>query len=183
MRLFYLPVLLSLLALPLQLVWSDNHTSRRPDTAEMIERLKPKPEVLDRGWPSPDDRGVKVEGGKSQAPETSSIDLEVNFEYKSAQLSTDAMLMLDRLGRALVSSELQNQRFKITGHTDAVGGAAYNLALSERRAQSVQDYLTQKHGIEGKRLEVEGKGFTQLADPANPTSAVNRRVQVTNIGY
>lgn len=181
MRLRYLSVLLSLWLLPCPSAWSDDSASRRrPDTAEIIERLKPK--VLDRSWPSADDRGVKVENGTPPAPETTSIDLEVNFEYKSAQLSTDAKLMLDRLGRALASNELQNQRFKITGHTDAVGGAAYNLALSERRARSVQDYLAQKHGIDGKRIETEGKGFTQLADPANPTSSVNRRVQVTNLG-
>jgi len=179
MRLLYLPVLLSLLLL-CQTAWSESPASRRPDTAEMIERLKPK--VLDRNWPGDQYRGAKVEDGVPPAPEAASIDLEVNFEYKSAQLSTDAKLMLDRLGRALASNELQNQRFKITGHTDAVGGAAYNLALSERRAHSVQDYLGQKHGIDGKRLETEGKGFTQLADPANPTSAVNRRVQVTNLG-
>lgn len=177
MRLSYLSVLLALLVLPSPSAWSDDPASRRPDTAEIIERLKPK--VLDRSWPNANERDLNRVNG---VPPAASIDLEVNFEYNSAQLSTDAKLMLDRLGRALVSTELQNQRFKITGHTDAVGCAAYNLALSERRAHSVQAYLAQKHGIDSKRIETEGKGFTQLADPANPTSAVNRRVQVTNLG-
>ncbi len=164
--------------------YSDSSNSRRPDTDEIIKGLKLKPAAkqksLDRGWVG-SDRGVTAEAEQSP-PETSSIDLEVNFEYNSVQLTTDAQLSLKRLGYALNSAELSSQRFKITGHTDAVGGEDYNLTLSERRALSVRDYLVQKNRVDAGRLEVEGKGYAELADPKNPTSAVNRRVQVTNLG-
>lgn len=173
-----------LTSLSIKSAYSDSLNSRRPDTDEIINGLKLKSQgtqkSLDRGW-AKSDRGVTAEAEESP-PETSSIDLEVNFEYNSAQLTTDAQLNLKRLGQALNSAELSSQRFKITGHTDAVGGEDYNRALSERRALSVRDYLVQKNRIDAGRLEVEGKGHSELADPKNPASAINRRVQVTNLG-
>ena len=62
------------------------------------------------------------------------------------------------------------------------GGDAYNLALSMQRARSVAEYLTRQYRISAQRLTVEGYGRKQLLDPANPQSAANRRVQVTNLG-
>lgn len=168
-------------ALPLGLATAEIHLADRPDeTTDMIKGLALPKKPLDRGWPT--DRGVEVSGGETVMPDTASIDLTVNFAYDSAQLNTDAQLLLDKLGSALNSTELANQRFKIIGHTDAVGGDAYNQTLSEQRAQSVRDYLIKRSGIAGQRLDTEGKGYSQLADPANPTSAMNRRVQVSNLG-
>jgi flagellar motor protein MotB len=43
-------------------------------------------------------------------------------------------------------------------------------------------YLINHHHIDPNRLTIEGKGFSELADPAHPDSAANRRVQVTNLG-
>lgn len=154
-----------------------------PDTEDIIRalQLKPtqKPKSLDRSWSS---KGVSVEPGQAKPVDSASMDLEINFEFNSAQLSTDAQLLLNRLGRALNSAELHSQHFKITGHTDAVGSEAYNLELSQRRAQSVENYLFRNIQIGVDRLQTEGKGFSQLADPTHPTSAVNRRVQVSNLG-
>ena len=154
-----------------------------PDTDDIIRalQLKPaqKPKSLDRSWSS---KGVSVAPGQSKPADNASMDLEINFEFNSAQLSTDAQLLLNRLGRALNSAELHSQHFKITGHTDAIGSEAYNLELSQRRAQSVEDYLFRNMQIGTNRLQTEGKGFSQLADPTHPTSAANRRVQVINLG-
>ncbi len=58
----------------------------------------------------------------------------------------------------------------------------YNQRLSERRANRVKAYLQQHFAIAAARLDAEGKGYAQLADPAHPASAINRRVQVTNLG-
>ncbi len=177
---FIVLLTVSLSVVPLRLAVAE--ASHRPhETAEMIKGLKVK-KSLTRGWPTSSSRGVDVSGGEPVAPDTGSIDLTVNFAYNSARLDTDAELLLDKLGRALASDELANQRFKIIGHTDAVGGEVYNQTLSEQRAHSVRDYLVKKSGIAGDRLEAEGKGYSQLADPANPTAAINRRVQVNNLG-
>lgn len=186
MRRLFCIVLLTccLTSLFIKSAYSDSLNSRQPDTDEIIKGLKLKSPVkqksLDRGWQK-SDRGITAEAEESP-PETSSIDLEINFEYNSTQLTTDAQLNLKRLGLALNSAELSSQRFKITGHTDAVGGEDYNRTLSERRALSVRDYLVQKNRVDAGRLDVDGKGYSELADPKNPTSAVNRRVQVTNLG-
>jgi outer membrane protein OmpA-like peptidoglycan-associated protein len=172
-------VLLNFMILPAQTAWS----TPIPETEDIIRalQLKPahKPKSLDRSWSG---KGISVEPGQSKTTDNASMDLEINFEFNSAQLSTDAQLLLNRLGRALNSAELHNQHFKITGHTDAVGSEAYNLELSQRRAQSVEDYLFRNMHIGVDRLQTEGKGFSQLADPAHPTSAANRRVQVSNLG-
>lgn len=156
--------------------------SRMPTTEEIIRQLT-QPRL------SPDDlksNAVQVEGRRRRAEPTPgaapSIDLAVNFEYASAKLTPDARLVLDNLAQALADPKLAASRFRIAGHTDARGGDAYNLALSKRRAQSVAEYLKGQHNIGAQRLGVEGYGRSQLLDAANPESAVNRRVQITNLG-
>jgi outer membrane protein OmpA-like peptidoglycan-associated protein len=153
--------------------WPDENQLKRA----LMLKAPAKTTALSREW-----RAVKVEGEASSTAQASSADLPVNFEYKSSDLTTDAQLNLKSLARILNSTELVSQRFKIVGHTDAVGGAAYNQALSERRALSVQAYLVNTLNVESSRLEVEGKGFSELADPQHPTNAINRRVQVINLG-
>ncbi len=125
---------------------------------------------------------ISIEGRRARVEQSASIDLAVNFEYASARLTPDARLILDNLGRALADPALRTARFGVAGHTDARGGDAYNLELSRQRARSVADYLRQQHKIDEQRLDVEGFGRNQLLDPAHPESAVNRRVQITNLG-
>jgi len=67
----------------------------------------------------------------------------------------------------------------VIGHTDSVGSDAYNQALSERRAQSVVNYLGD-HGVARVRLEAVGRGETQPRT-TNATEAgrqLNRRVEI-----
>ncbi len=113
-----------------------------------------------------------------------SASLTVNFATGSDELTPSAMRELDRLGRALTSADLAPYRFRIEGHTDTVGAASLNQALSERRAAAVGRYLTQRFGVDSGRLETIGLGQTQLLVPTpdNTPSAENRRVQVINLG-
>ena len=161
--------------------------TRNPTAQEIVERLTPAHEEFESRSFVPKTRsisakGISVEGRKAPVEETPSIDLDVNFEYNSAQLTADARIMLDNLGRALIDPALKNSRFLLGGHTDAKGADAYNMLLSKKRAQAVADYLQKQHGVEAKRLKVEGYGRTRLLDPANPEAAINRRVQVANLG-
>lgn len=105
-------------------------------------------------------------------------DLEVHFEFDSATLTPRAMAQLDELGRALQSDILKPYRFQVSGHTDAVGADWYNEDLSRRRANSVAAYLQERHGISDSRLEALGLGETALANPADPGSDANRRVEI-----
>jgi outer membrane protein OmpA-like peptidoglycan-associated protein len=109
------------------------------------------------------------------------IDLEIQFEYKSARINSRSLPSIQALGRALSNSELKGSTFVVAGHTDAVGGEDYNLDLSERRADAIKRYLVDKFGISGSDLISVGYGKTKLKDPARPQAEVNRRVQVVNM--
>ena len=91
------------------------------------------------------------------------------------------MISLDALGKALSDPSLVNERFRIAGHTDAVGSDDYNQKLSEARAESVRTYLAGHYRLDSGNFEVIGYGKTQLYDPGDPTAAINRRVQVTKL--
>jgi outer membrane protein OmpA-like peptidoglycan-associated protein len=109
------------------------------------------------------------------------IDLEINFDYNSAEISIRSLPSVQALGRALANPDLKGSTFIVAGHTDAAGGESYNQDLSERRADSIKRYLVDKFGISGADLVPVGYGKTKLKDPANPLADVNRRVQVVNM--
>ena len=109
------------------------------------------------------------------------IDLEINFDYNSANISAKSLPSVQALGRALANPDLKGATFIVAGHTDAAGGDAYNRDLSERRADSIKHYLVEKFAIAGTDLVTVGYGKTKLKDPTNPLSEVNRRVQVVNM--
>ena len=109
------------------------------------------------------------------------IDLEINFDYNSADISAKSLTSVQALGKALTNPDLKGSTFVVAGHTDAAGGEAYNQELSERRADSIKKYLVDKYGINGTDLVTVGYGKSKLKDPANPLAEVNRRVQVVNM--
>jgi len=109
------------------------------------------------------------------------IDLEINFDYNSADISAKSLPSVQALGRALSNAELQGSTFVVAGHTDAAGGEAYNQELSERRAESIKRYLVDKYAITGADLVTVGYGKSKLKDPNQPMAETNRRVQVVNM--
>jgi len=109
------------------------------------------------------------------------IDLEIHFDYNSADISKDSTSAVQELGKALSNADLKGSTFVVAGHTDAQGGEAYNQDLSERRADTIKKYLTDKYGIAGANLVTVGYGKTQPKDPNAPMDPANRRVQVVNM--
>jgi outer membrane protein OmpA-like peptidoglycan-associated protein len=109
------------------------------------------------------------------------IDLEITFDYNSANISAKSIPSVQALGRALSSAELKGSTFVVAGHTDAAGTEDYNQALSERRADAIKKYLIDKYGINGSDLVTVGYGKSKLKDPSQPLAEVNRRVQVVNM--
>jgi OmpA-OmpF porin, OOP family len=105
-------------------------------------------------------------------------ELVVYFPFDSAELTDFARNQLHALGMALQSPALTPYRYLIAGHTDAVGLPDYNRDLSIRRAHAVARHLVERYGIDPRRLFNTGWGATQLKDPRNPRSGVNRRVEV-----
>jgi outer membrane protein OmpA-like peptidoglycan-associated protein len=109
------------------------------------------------------------------------IDLDIQFDYNSAEISKTSMPSVRELGKALSNQDLKGSTFVVAGHTDAIGGEEYNQGLSERRAESIKRYLTDKYGIAGADLVTVGYGKTKPKDPNAPLDPINRRVQVVNM--
>lgn len=148
-------------------------------TQDMINALTPTPTAQQAT------RGLTIGGGGSTPPVSNQSaripDLQVTFEFDSADLTAEAREVLDRLGAALRSDTLRHFHFRIAGHTDALGSDAYNDALSARRAEAVRDYLATVHNVEPRRLESIGLGERELAVPSEPAAAENRRVEIINL--
>lgn len=106
------------------------------------------------------------------------VNLHIPFKLNSAALTPEAEKQLTYLGEALQSPELSGLEVSVNGHTDASGSADYNMALSERRAQSVRDYLLGNFNLTAELLTAKGFGETRLLDSESPNAARNRRVEI-----
>ena len=109
------------------------------------------------------------------------IDLDIQFDYNSAQIRKASMPAAEELGKALSNPSLKGSTFVVAGHTDAIGSEAYNQDLSERRADTIKRFLTDKYGINGTDLVTVGYGKDKPKDPNAPMDPANRRVQVVNM--
>jgi OOP family OmpA-OmpF porin len=101
----------------------------------------------------------------------------VNFEVNSSRLTANAKVILNQVADSLAAA--QQLRVEIGGHTDAQGSDAFNLKLSDRRAQAVKDYLVAR-GIDASRMVSKGYGESQPVD-SNETAEgreLNRRVEM-----
>jgi outer membrane protein OmpA-like peptidoglycan-associated protein len=163
--------LLLICAIAIGLVAAGPIHAQEPSTEDVVKALTPT--KTPHGV-----RGVTMQD-EDKPP---SIDLYIPFEYNSDKLTTEAMLTLKRLGTALQDARLSGYRFKIAGHTDARGSAEYNQKLSQRRAEAVRNYIVFQYDIEPGRIETTGFGKSKLLDPSKPEDAINRRVQVINVG-
>jgi len=106
------------------------------------------------------------------------LSMEIFFAYNSAELTDVAKDYLKPVGEAMASEKLQSLDFVVEGHTDAIGGYTYNKNLSEERAKSVKLFLVDTFHIAPTRIQIIGKGKSELLDRKNPASEVNRRVRI-----
>lgn len=113
---------------------------------------------------------------KPAEPAQTGLDMLINFDLNSADLTPDARAKLTEFAKALQDNRLRSHNFLVEGFTDASGSATYNEGLSQRRAQSVTAFLLGS-GIEPARVNAIGKGETEprAADPYDPA---NRRVEM-----
>ena len=107
----------------------------------------------------------------------------VTFETGSAVITPDQAEELADLGNLIsdVIAESPNEVFLIEGHTDAVGNAAYNLALSDRRAESVALALTEYFDVPPENMVVQGYGESDLKIRTLDAERENRRAAVRRI--
>lgn len=101
----------------------------------------------------------------------------IYFDFDKATFRTESYTELNKLERMM--AENPNLKVEIAGHTDNIGTAAYNMQLSQRRAEAVKDYLVKK-GIDPRRITAKGYGKTRpLAsnDDEKEGRELNRRVE------
>ncbi|MBE7417050.1 MAG: OmpA family protein [Ideonella sp.] len=119
---------------------------------------------------------VAAAAAAAQAAGPSALSLPVPFAFDSAEILPGAKAQLDAVA-AGIRLLPATQKVVIEGHTDAIGGDAYNEMLSTRRAESVRRYLAAVHGIDAGRLEAVGKGKDDPLPGRDPKAGENRRVQ------
>jgi outer membrane protein OmpA-like peptidoglycan-associated protein len=113
-----------------------------------------------------------------------SVIIPVLFELNSAVILPQYYNDLGKLGAQLTAPHYREYRVQIEGHTDNRGSLLYNQRLSEKRAQSVQQYLVQHFAIAPERLPIKGYGPSKPIAPNNSEAgrSQNRRIEVANFG-
>jgi outer membrane protein OmpA-like peptidoglycan-associated protein len=192
-------VIAAAMVLPAGIATAQNN----PSSQEIVDALKPKA-PLTRGLSlAPVDQAKKAETDKfvdtlrnrttrslssderqhiaAVAETRPRIDLEIRFDYNSANIAQNALPDMNNLGKALSDPSLKGSTFVLAGHTDGAGGEDYNQDLSNRRADSVKRYLVDKFGLAPQNLVTAGYGKSRLKNKNNPAAAENRRVEVVNM--
>jgi outer membrane protein OmpA-like peptidoglycan-associated protein len=119
--------------------------------------------------------GTTEECSKDQ-PAPTGLDMLINFDLDSAELTEQARANLNEFAKALKDERLRAATFVVEGYTDASGDETYNNRLSERRAQAVTGFLL-ANGISLEKVEAIGKGEQDPRVP-NAYDPVNRRVEM-----
>jgi outer membrane protein OmpA-like peptidoglycan-associated protein len=144
-------------------------------TAALIESLKSK--TL-RGLSATSQERAQLAEVVKNKP---NANLEIPFEFNSAELAPSAQTSLNTLGKALRDGEISSADMLVAGHTDAKGRPNYNHTLSQRRAEAVRDFLVKNYNVPAEKLIPVGYGQDKLKNPAEPFADENRRVQVVNL--
>lgn len=138
-------------------------------------------------------RSITIETGSDAAPQPASAsdstaqggdarqesplaDLMITFRKGSAELSPDSIGRAKQFAEALKDPRVANTRIEIAGHTDMSGSERTNQILSQRRADSVVEFLVEQ-GVQPSRVTGRGYGSTKLRYPDQPYSPKNRRVE------
>lgn len=156
------------------------------DDRDQCPDTKPGTRVDARGC-ALDGDGDGVDDAQDQCPDSApgsqvlangceALELKgVQFETDSAQLRPEAIAILDEAVEGLRRSP--DVAVEVQGHTDDVGAEAYNMKLSQRRADAVRAYLIE-HGIAAERLTAKGYGEAspKVPNTDDESRAQNRRV-------
>lgn len=121
--------------------------------------------------------------GGGTVENTSPLELNVPFDFNSAELTKAAKIQLDELGNAVQSEVLSGILIKLAGHTDERGAADYNLKLSKRRVESAKNYLIRNYDLQVNQVYEFGYGESRPIIKYAKTEAehsVNRRIEISS---
>jgi outer membrane protein OmpA-like peptidoglycan-associated protein len=105
----------------------------------------------------------------------------IHFDYDSASIQPQSEPIIAQI--AGVMQAKRALRFRVEGYTDSDGGFAYNMNLSQRRAQAVVNDLTVRYHVARARLVPRGYGMTDpvASNATDAGKALNRRVELVRI--
>jgi len=152
-----------------------------PSANEMANMLFPKASEPSTISKRPKTRSISfdpVETIPEPTAKSVGIGLPIQFDFNSDSITRGSRPYIDELGKMLSYENLNSEKIVIEGHTDASGSAQYNQQLSLRRAHSIKRYLSDRYGIDRKRMMISGKGEYSPLSGKNPYAAVNRRVEI-----
>lgn len=185
------------LLLPATPVLATDFGDRTPSVTEIIDALNSTP-VHPSGAPggfqqSTESSAIKTRGikivhaepktmprpvaGQAEPTISGRVSMVIQFELNSDRIRRRSADSLSNLATALSSETLKDRRFEVIGHTDISGPLTYNLKLSERRAQSVSEYLS-VIGVDRNRATAAGRGPKELLAAVAPNSERQRRVEI-----
>jgi outer membrane protein OmpA-like peptidoglycan-associated protein len=110
------------------------------------------------------------------------FDFDVVFDPDSSLVRPQSYQVIGRIADALSDPKLLPYTFLIVDHTEATGNRKENLALSQKRAESIRVVLAGAFKISPRRLHALGLGEEQLRDAARPNSPANARAQIMTLG-
>jgi outer membrane protein OmpA-like peptidoglycan-associated protein len=139
----------------------------------------PPVEALDRGYSLDEVLASVSLRERMRSVSVSSI----NFEFGSWELAPDQAAMLESVAAVIkdIASQNPGEVFLIEGHTDAVGSDEDNLSLSDRRAQTVAQVLSEQFQVPAENLVTQGYGKQFLLVPSDGPERRNRRVVVRRV--
>jgi outer membrane protein OmpA-like peptidoglycan-associated protein len=154
------------------------------DRTDLTGRQQITPEEVINGLTPrsvPRTRGLKTRGLQ---PNLATIAVTIHFAFDSAELLPNTLSTLNSLGQALQSPQLAPYQIRIEGHTDSSGPTEYNQGLSERRAESVKQYLASHFNVATDRLMIVGRGEDEPMNDNDTREGrqKNRRVEFVNLG-
>ena len=127
--------------------------------------------------------GALTSGAAASGVSQSKITLQADtlYDFNKSDLKPQGKATLDKIARDL--SKIKLEVIIAVGNTDSVGTDAYNMALGQRRAQSVKTYLTSK-GVDGSRIYTESKGKSNpvASNATEEGRAKNRRTDIEVVG-
>ena len=172
-------------AQPAPALQTKTQTSVKTNTAPAI--ATPKPVTSTQSIASPQVKPVNFQTVAAQnyrtLTQTHAVAAAlVQFETNSDKIRRNTYGVLNELAKALQTS-LPDAVLIVAGHTDSKGSAKYNLKLSQRRAQSVKNYLV-KRGIASQRLIAKGYGeaHPMASNKTADGRSLNRRSEFIRIG-
>ena len=145
------------------------------------DRCPTQPETVndladDDGCPDEGTSLVAIKGGKIE------IEQKVFFETDKAAIQEQSLALLSQVA-TVIKNHPEIRLVRVEGHTDAIGDAAANMALSKARADTVKMYLVSK-GVSADRLDARGYGVTKPIADNNTADGreKNRRVEFVIAG-